>query len=125
MKTTKPDLYEQITERIIALLEAGTVPWRKPWKSQTGLPRNLCSGKTYRGINVFLLHSMHYESPYWLTFKQAQERGGHVRKGEKACPVIFWKQWEKLDAATGEKTRIPMMRYYFVFNDCPHPARMR
>ena len=103
----KTDAYEQITERIIALLESGTVPWRKPWKAQTGMPRNLVSGHPYRGINVFLLHSMHYESPFWLTYKQALDLGGHVRKGEKACPVVFWKQWEREDEETGEKEKIP------------------
>ena len=109
-------IYDQITERIISLLEKGTVPWRKPWKAQTGLPRNLVTKKLYRGINVLLLHAMHYESPYWLTFRQALELGGHVRKGEKACPVVFWKQLEREDKQTGEKEKIPMMRFYFVFN---------
>ena len=110
------NIYDQITERIIALLEKGTVPWRKPWKAQTGLPRNFITKKAYRGINVLLLHAMHYESPYWLTFRQALELGGHVRKGEKACPVVFWKQLEREDKQTGEKEKIPMMRFYFVFN---------
>jgi antirestriction protein ArdC len=109
-------VYEEITERIVALLEKGTVPWRKPWKAQSGLPRNLVSKKPYRGINVWLLHAMHYESPYWLTFHQAQELGGSVRKGEKACPVVFWKQFEVEDEVTGEKEKIPMMRFYHVFN---------
>jgi antirestriction protein ArdC len=112
----KTNIYDQITERIVALLEKGTVPWRKPWTAQTGLPRNLITKKVYRGINVLLLHAMHYESPYWLTFRQALELGGHVRKGEKACPVVFWKQLEHEDKQTGEKEKIPMMRFYFVFN---------
>lgn len=92
------------------------MPWRKPWTVQTGLPRNLISKKPYRGINTFLLHAMHYESPFWLTYRQAMELGGHVRKGEKSCPVIFWKQLEHEDKQTGEKEKIPMMRFYFVFN---------
>jgi antirestriction protein ArdC len=112
----KANLYDQITERIVALLEKGTVPWRKPWTAQTGLPRNLITKKPYRGINTLLLHAMHYESPYWLTFRQALELGGHVRKGEKSCPVVFWKQLEHEDKQTGEKEKIPMMRFYFVFN---------
>jgi antirestriction protein ArdC len=61
---------------------------------------------------VFLLHAMSYESPFWLTYKQAQELGGNVRRGEKACPVVFWKGLESED--TGE--RIPLLRYYSVFN---------
>jgi antirestriction protein ArdC len=119
MKTNhiKPaSVYDQITERIIALLKKGTVPWRKPWNSEAGLPSNLMTKKPYRGINVFLLHSMHYESPYWLTFRQALELGGNVRKGEKACPVVFWKQLEREDKQTGETEKIPMMRFYSVFN---------
>jgi antirestriction protein ArdC len=112
----RASVYDQITEQIIASLEKGTVPWRKPWKSQSGLPRNLVTKKLYRGINVFLLHSMHYESPCWLTFRQALELGGHVRKGEKACPVVFWKQLEREDEQTGETEKIPMMRFYSVFN---------
>ena len=72
--------YERITDRITALLEQGTDPWHKPWKAQTGLPRNLVSQKPYRGINVFLLLSMSYESPLWLTFRQASQLGGAVRR---------------------------------------------
>jgi len=109
-------VYDRITERIVALLGQGTVPWRKPWKAQTGLPRNLVSKKLYRGVNVFLLHAMSYESPYWLTFRQALELGGNVRKGEKACPVVFWKQLEVEDRKTGEPEKIPMLRFYYVFN---------
>ena len=69
-------IYEQITERIITLLAQGTVPWQKPWIARTGLPRNLVSQKSYRGINVFLLLAMSYESPFWLTFRQALQLGG-------------------------------------------------
>jgi antirestriction protein ArdC len=88
------------------MLEKGTVPWRKPWKVQTGLPRNLISGKPYRGINTFLLHAMNYESPFWLTYRQALELGGNVRKGEKACPVVFWKQLEIEDKESGELEKV-------------------
>lgn len=117
MKTqSKPDVYEIVTDRIIALLEAGTVPWRKPWKSQTGIPRNFVSRKAYRGINTLLLHCMNYESPYWLTYKQAEAKGGNVRKGEKACPVVFWKKLEIEDSKTQAIKEIAMIRYYHVFN---------
>jgi len=109
-------VYDQITDRIIHLLESGTAPWRKPWKSQSGLPRNLVSNKAYRGINVFLLHAMSYESPFWLTYRQALELGGNVRKGEKACPVVFWKQLKVENHNTGEPARIPLLRYYYCFN---------
>ena len=109
-------VYEQITERIITLLSQGTVPWQKPWKARTGLPRNLVSGKSYRGINVFLLLAMSYESPFWLTFRQALQLGGGVRKGERSCPIVFWKQMTIEDKESGEPQKIPLLRYYSVFN---------
>jgi antirestriction protein ArdC len=112
----KNKVYERITERIITLLTQGTVPWHKPWKARTGLPRNLVSQKPYRGINVFLLLAMSYESPLWLTFRQTSQLGGAVRKGEKACPVVFWKQLKIEDKESGETERIPLLRYYHVFN---------
>jgi antirestriction protein ArdC len=117
MKTDNhASVYEQVTERMIALLENGNVPWRKPWNVQTGLPRNLVSKKPYRGINLFLLHAMQYESPFWLTYRQATELGGYVRKGEKACRVVFWKRLEVEDEITGEADKIPLLRFYYVFN---------
>jgi antirestriction protein ArdC len=118
----KPDVYETITARIIESLEAGTVPWHKPWT--TVAPTSLATGRPYRGINVLLLsitaQAKGYTSPYWATFKQVKERGGTVRKGEKATAVILWRWIEKedKDAETGEMTkkRIPFLRYYNVFN---------
>ena len=109
-------VYDRITERVMDLLNQGTVPWHKPWNVKRGFPRNLVSGKAYRGINVFLLHSMHYESPFWLTFKQAQELGANVRKGEKACSVVFWKQLEVENKETREIEKVPMARIYSLFN---------
>ncbi len=109
-------VYDQITERIIALLAQGTVPWHKPWKARTGLPRNFVSQKPYRGINVFLLLAMTYESPFWLTFRQALQQGGNVRKGEKSCPVVFWKKTTIKDEPSGEKKEIRLLRVYHVFN---------
>jgi antirestriction protein ArdC len=109
--------YERITERIVALLEQGTVPWHKPWKVNTGLPRNLVSKKPYRGINVFLLMAMSYESPHWLTFRQAIQLGGNVKKGEKSCPVVFWKKMEIEDKKSGEPQTKPLLRLYHVFNE--------
>lgn len=117
---TRKDAYAIITERIIAKLEAGTVPWHKPWSGPEGMPANLVSGKAYRGINVFLLGCSGFSSPYWVTFKQAKSLGGCVRKGEKATPIVFWKWIEKkgTDPETGEprKGRFPFLRYYNVFN---------
>lgn len=121
----KRDVYDVITARIMELLDKGIVPWRKPWRGgRAGMPKNLVSGKAYRGVNVFLLHCASvadgFDSPYWLTFRQAKERGGSVRKGEHGMPVVFW-NWverEKRDATTGETTteEIPFLRYYTVFN---------
>jgi antirestriction protein ArdC len=108
--------YERITERIVTLLEQGTIPWHKPWKVNTGLPRNLISKKPYRGINVFLLMAMSYESPHWLTFRQAIQLGGNVKKGEKSCPVVFWKRMETEDKESGEPKKAPLLRLYHVFN---------
>jgi hypothetical protein len=84
------DVYSAISERIIEKLEAGTVPWHKPWRS-IGAPRNLVSKKLYRGINVWLLTMQGYTSPYWATIRQINELGGSVRKGGKATPVVFWR----------------------------------
>jgi antirestriction protein ArdC len=114
--TKHSSVYDRITERVIELLMQGTIPWHKPWNVQRGFPRNLVSKKAYRGINVFLLHAMNYESPFWLTFHQAQQLGANVRKGEKACPVVFWKHHETEDKHTGEKIKIPLLRFYYVFN---------
>lgn len=115
MKANKA--YQVITDRMIDLLEQGTVPWRKPWAGNDLMPANLVSKKNYRGINVFLLAAMAYESPYWLTFNQSKKLGGSVRKGEKACPVVFWK-WLEVDDKKNptRQKKIPMLRYYHVFN---------
>jgi antirestriction protein ArdC len=112
----KNQTYERITDRITALLEQGTVPWHKPWKARTGLPRNFVSQKPYRGINVFLLIAMSYESPLWLTFRQVSQLGGSVRKGEKACPIVFWKQTTVEDKESGEPKKKRLLRFYHVFN---------
>jgi antirestriction protein ArdC len=110
----KADAYQVISDRMITLLEQGTVPWQKPWQSGDLMPRNLMSLREYRGVNVFLLHAMSYQSPFWLTFNQAKELGGNVKRGEKACPVVFWKWLDVTEE--GEAKRVPFLRYYSVFN---------
>ncbi len=90
--------YEVITNRILALLEQGTVPWRQPWDSATGMPRNLFSQRPYRGINVWLLTAMGLPSPFWATFHQVKAAGGSVRKGERGVPVVFWKVYLRRDS---------------------------
>jgi antirestriction protein ArdC len=116
------DVYQTVTDQIVAMLEAGVVPWRSPILGRTsaGHPRNLESGKQYRGVNVFLLaftaFAKGYGSSYWLTFNQAKKRGGMVRKGESSSMVVFWRQYETTDKETGLPTTVPILRYYNVFN---------
>jgi antirestriction protein ArdC len=102
-------VYEIITAQIIAQLEKGVVPWRQPWR--TGLPKNLVSGKVYRGINLFLLSIVNEE--HFVTRKQAEELGGRVRC--KGFPVVFWKVLERENPKSGEIERIPLLRYYKVY----------
>lgn len=117
MSKEKTDVYEIVTDRIIDLLEQGVVPWHKPWAGGSNqIPSNLVSKKAYRGVNVWLLSCAGYSSPYWVSYKQATELGGQVRKGEKSTLVVYWKMFENIDKATGEKKTIPMLRYYNVFN---------
>lgn len=125
---TKQDIYQVVTDRILEALDRGTVPWRNPITPAPGsgglaFPTNLESGKPYRGINVFLLATTAmcegYRSAYWLTFRQAKEKGGNVRKGEKATPIVFFKKLEVDDPEGGGedgKKHIPMLKKYSVFN---------
>jgi antirestriction protein ArdC len=113
-----------ITERMIAALQRGTVPWHKPWQATAGQPRSMSSGQPYRGVNVFLLAMSAaeegYGSPFWGTYRQIGHLGGQVRKGEHSTLVVFWKkaQTEHRDPQTGELTAkpLPVLRYYRVFN---------
>lgn len=127
----KVDPYDLVTGQIIAALEAGVVPWHKPWSASIDGPRSLSTGKPYRGINVFVLDAARqrngYDSRWWVTFNQARERGGCVRKGEKGTPVVFWKFIERKDEAGAVTDRIPFLRYFTVFNldqcdDVPAPT---
>jgi antirestriction protein ArdC len=112
---TMSKAYEVITNRIIAKLEAGVVPWHKPWNGEAGMPKNLISKKNYRGINVFLLACLAYESPYFLTFNQTKKLGGFVKKNSRGCPVVFWSLYDRVDDL-GQAIRIPVLRHYTVFN---------
>jgi antirestriction protein ArdC len=120
----KADAYNVVTDRIIEALEAGVVPWRKPWRNVEGkLPTSLQTGRAYRGINVWVLsltaQAKGYTSPYWVTYKQAKERGGNVRKGEKGTQVVLWKPVKKTaenEAGEAEDRSYLILRYYTVFN---------
>lgn len=113
----KSSVYEIITEQILAQLEKGEIPWRKPWRTLP--PANLISKKPYRGINVFLLALQGYGSQYWLTFNQAKQLGGNIRRGEHGTKIVFWKfssfETETADGETEER-KSAMLRYYTVFN---------
>jgi antirestriction protein ArdC len=121
----KPNIYQIVTDRIIHRLEAGVIPWEKPWKTPHfhggPFPRNFSTGKPYRGVNILLLWSSSYPSPFWLTFKQAMELKGCVRKGEKGTPIVFYKQLQNRKegpkAENEKKERSPfVLCYYTVFN---------
>ncbi len=116
-QTGQDKIYEMITDRIIAELEKGTVPWRMPWNGYIkGFPQNFTSKKNYRGVNIFTLKLAMRSTPYWITFNQAKQLKGSIKKGEKGYPVVFWKFLEKKDNETSEKKNIPLLRYYTVFN---------
>ena len=82
-------IYETVTQRILTQLEAGHVPWHKPWTA--GVPKSFTTAKEYRGVNVLILASSGFTSRYWVTYREALRLGGHVRQGERATPVIYWK----------------------------------
>ena len=105
------DLYGEITNRIIAEMEKGEIPWKKPWMA-SGLAVSHTTGKPYSLLNQMLLGC----AGEYLTFKQVHAEGGYVRKGEKAHMVVFWKWLEKEDEETGETTQIPLLKYYNVFH---------
>lgn len=111
------DVYSLITNRIIELLETGTVPWRQPW-TEKGIPKNAISKRPYRGINMMLLNCLDYSHNLFLTWKQIKTVGGSVLKGEKGTLVVFAKMTEKDVEKNGkmEKEMKSVLRYYKVFN---------
>jgi antirestriction protein ArdC len=110
------NVYQVITDRILSSLSNGVVPWRCPWHTEP--PKNLISGKDYRGVNVLLLQASPFESPYWLTFNQARDLGGTVKKGERGTPVVYFKVYGDDDAKaqSEQERRRFVLRYYTVFN---------
>jgi antirestriction protein ArdC len=111
----KPDVYQMVTDRIIAALEKGVIPWHQPWR-KNGPPRNLITGKHYRGINFWLLTAPGYSTNAYLSYKQVKELGGKIKEGEKGHIIVFWKQIETEDHETNEKKQLPFLRYYVVYN---------
>ena len=124
-------VYNIITEKIIEKLEAGVIPWKKPWKGQWFIPKNLLYKNPFRGINLWLLQMEECSSPYWLTMYQINSLGGRVMKGEKSKLVIFY-NWtyhdrnnksitkEQFKALSPEDKKMiyekPFVRYHRVFN---------
>jgi antirestriction protein ArdC len=105
-------------DSLIAQLEAGTIPWRKPWTSR--MPRNLVSQKVYRGMNVFMLAMQGYSSEYWLTFKQANDLGGTVMKGQHGTHITKFSTYNRKekneDGEVESTSRASFWHTYTVFN---------
>ncbi|MFV1761513.1 zincin-like metallopeptidase domain-containing protein [Phaeobacter sp. A90a-4k] len=118
----KFDPYAEITSQIIEAIEAGVAPWRQPWSGGSGsaaLPLR-SNGEPYRGINVLALwmaaHRNGFSSPFWMTYRQAQELGGNVRKGERSTTVVKYGSFERANMETGEDEQIPYLKAYRVFS---------
>jgi antirestriction protein ArdC len=131
----KRDIYADVSARIVAELEAGAAPWVKPWSASPGAntPCNAATNRPYSGCNVLLLwmaQTAGYRTPRYLTFKQALDLGGNVRKGERGSKVYFVKKLQVRDKGAEDDTAtrlVPMLREYTVFNvdQCENlPARV-
>ena len=105
------DIYAEITNRIMDQMKNGIIPWQKPWIA-SGSAISHTTGKPYSLLNQMLLG----RAGEYATFKQVQQEGGWVRKGEKASMVVFWKWLDREDEETGEIEQIPFLRYYNVFH---------
>lgn len=119
---TRTDIYQTVTDNIIATLEAGVKPWSCPWQRVDGmydLPSNYATGAAYSGMNIMLLwcsaSKQGFSDSRWMTYKQAQAAGGQVRKGEHGTIAIFYTTLEKENDA-GEVEHIPMLKTFTVFN---------
>jgi antirestriction protein ArdC len=127
-KAMKTDVYERVTAAIVAALETGVTPWHQPWNVEHAAGRITRplrgNGVPYRGINVLMLWgeavARGFTAPIWMTFKQAQELGAHVRKGERGSLVVYASTLTRTeeDTDTGQETErdIPFMKGYTVFN---------
>ena len=127
---TRVNLYDEVTARIVSELEAGRLPWVQPWgktgSAGLGLPRNALTARSYSGVNVLILWGAVIEhgwpSQSWLTFRQAREAGGCVRKGEHGRTVVyadrFTPEAEKQRASRegGEAKAVPFLKRFTVFN---------
>lgn len=122
----KKDVYEVITNRIVKMIEEGVNPWKKTWKnvdSEFSGPKNYISGRPYTGINFFVLSCSSYSFPYFMTMKQVNDKGGQVKKGESATPVVFAKSFDKKEMTKNENDESELVtkrgfcyKLYYVFN---------
>lgn len=114
------NIQREITDKILEAMQGGTLPWVKPWSGMggNGMPRNAITRRAYSGANVTLLwlsaEKHGYTSNRWLTYKQAQEAGGNVKKGEKSTSICYAATYEKKNDK-GEKDFIPFLKAYAVF----------
>lgn len=118
---TKFDLYQTVTDRIVALLEQGIIPWKKPW-TDSGPPSNAVSKRKYHGVNVWLLLSLPYDHQLYLTFEQLKRLGGSVKRGEKGHLVVYRALLENRlgeneePHESEESGKKYALRYHVVFN---------
>lgn len=117
------DYRKDLTEKIIQALLDGTAPWVKPWnenKPLAGMPYNAVSERPYHGGNSLWLQCQLYDDPRWCTYKQAQQQGWQVNKGEKASVVEYWQWDEQQKDVSGQVVRVklehPRVFYAHVFN---------
>ena len=115
------DLYQEITNRMIAELSAGRIPWQKPWKSDNNLAISHVTGKPYSLLNQIMLH---WRPGEYISYRQCSEEGGKVRYGEKGKMIVFWKWVDKKDGDVilmpdGREMReqVPILKYYTVFHE--------
>ena len=122
---TSIDVYQIVTDKIIEKLSQGVIPWKQGYTTEAA--RNYCTGKTYRGINALLLSMTDHRHPYFMTYKQAQALGGHVRKGAKSEIAVYYqmryydpsrKKWLSASKDTTLPASckvIPLLKYYRMF----------
>ena len=114
-KKQPTDVYAVVNSRIIKQLERGVIPWQHPW-GDAGMPKNLITGRPYRGINLWLLNPLGYEKNYFLTSKQIKDMGATIKEGQKGNITVFWKWLEVKDDETDQSANIPFLRYSYVYN---------
>jgi len=126
---SKPGLYQDITDKIVRQIEAGTIPWVQPWaEDQTlSIPRNAATNRAYSGVNILLLWDALFSRDFavnrWLTFKQALSFGGNVRKGERGTTVVYADSFtpkagrdSTVERSDDSGRRIPFLKRFTVFN---------